>query len=343
MIERLIVLCRYLPDPTKSSGELRFWQILRQLRSRARVLTLFAEDPGNRHLFCEAEVYPMSALEAKAVPADLAFLEFWYMDLYLPTLRRRGIPVIMDSVDIEFLRREREKTIVGAGDGYYHAEKAREIASYRAADQVWAVSAVDAAQIGDFAANIVVVPNIFSPPAEVADFRHRAGVCFVGSYSHQPNVDGLRWYRDHIWPAVQDIAHTFVGHDAPDDLVALPGFVGGVDASAPHVAAARVSIVPLRYGAGLKGKLLEALACGTPIVTTAVGDEGYGAGAAGAAIVCDDPGDFGAAIRRIVDDERRWTGMSRCARALAGQYAPAAVAPIIDAALDSVLTATGRA
>jgi len=337
--EHIVVCCRDLPDCTKSSGELRFWQILRHLHRRAGALSVFAEHDGNRHLFPDLRVWPMSALAAQCPAADLALLEFWFMDEYMPSLRRHGIPLILDSVDVEFLRRAREQAVHGVDGDYYHLEKAREIAAYRSADQVWAVSERDAMHIRDLNPNLVVVPNIFDPLDHVPGFAERQGVCFVGSYNHQPNVDGLRWYREMIYPYLSDIPHTIIGNAAPADLRAMPGFVGGVEASVEYVCRARVSIAPLRYGAGLKGKVLEALACGTPVVTTAIGDEGYGVGGAGAAIVTDDPETFAAAIRRLVADEEAWTRMSRQGHAFAARYAPAAVGPIIDGALDAMLAA----
>lgn len=333
-IDRIVVLCRFLPDPRKSSGELRFWQILRHLAGRSRKLTVLAEAGAASCAGFTAR--PMTELPA-ARGADLAFLEFWFMDRYLPGLRRLGIPVVLDSVDVEFLRRAREKKVLAIKGRYHHLEKAREIAAYRAADQVWAVSEEDARRIRPLCRSVVVVPNVFAVKQRVPRFPRRDGVCFVGSYSHQPNVDGLRWYRDAIWPRLRGLRHVIVGNDAPPDIAALPGFLGGVPRSSVHVARARVSVAPLRYGAGLKGKVLEAMACGTPVVTTPIGDEGYGAGRAGAAIVTDDPREFAAAVRRLAEDETLWRRMSRCGREHAAQFAPAAVGETIDAALDAVL------
>ena len=341
-IARLIVLCRSLPDRTKSSGELRFWQILDRLRRRSRSLVVFTEESGNRHLFPDLAVYPMAALEAHAPGADLAFLEFWFMGRYLPTLARHRIPAVLDSVDVEFLRRDREKALLGLDRGTYRREKAAEIRAYRAADQVWTVSKPDAARIREIARRIVVVPNIFRPPSRVPGFASRRGVSFVGSFSHQPNVDGLRWYRERVWPLVSDIPHAILGNGAPEDIRAMPGFVGGVERSTAHVSRARVSIAPLRYGAGLKGKVLEALACGTPVVTTSIGDEGYAARRRGAAVVADDPEAFARAIRRLVGSQAVWSRYSQRGRALAARYAPSVVGPVIDAALDAAVGASLR-
>ncbi|MFN8625052.1 MAG: glycosyltransferase [Candidatus Binatia bacterium] len=337
MIDRIIVLCRSLPARTKSSGELRFAQILDRLRGRGREVLVFAEMEMNRALFPDLPIYDMSLLEEKSRGGDLAFLEFWYMDLYVPILRRQGVPVIVDSVDIEFLRRDRQKRLLGLPPECYQIEKEREVAVYRQAEQVWAVSTDDAAQIAELNPRIAIVPNIFDRVENVVPFAERRGVCFVGSYSHQPNVDGLRWYRDAVLPRVQHIPHTIIGHDAPVDIRALPGFIGGVASSVEYVRRARVSIAPVRYGAGLKGKVLEAMACGTPVVTTPIGDEGYAAGASRAAIVTDDPEAFAAAIERLHADQEVWETMARNGRALAARYAPDVVGQVIDAALTEVL------
>ena len=336
----VVVLCRYLPDPTKSSGELRFWQILRLLEARSRTVTVFAEHPGAPPL-PSLEVRPMEDLR-RLERADLAFLEFWFMGRYIHRLRRRGIPVVLDSVDVEFVRREREKRVLGITGNYHHLERRREIAAYRAADQVWAVSEDDAARIDRYCPRLVVVPNILAGKKRLPTFRRRAGVCFVGSYAHLPNVVALRWYRDAILPRVADLSHAFVGNAAPPDVARLPGFVGGVDVSAAYVETARVSIAPLRYGAGLKGKVLEAMACGTPVVTTPIGDEGYAAGRSRAAIVTDDPREFADAVRRLSTDEVLWKRMSRRGRDLAARFSPERAGATIDAALDEVV-GTARA
>lgn len=335
-MSRVVVLCRYLPDRSQSSGELRFDHILRHLIRRVEHVDIFAEQQGNRHLFADVPVHPITALDQWREPIDVAFLEFWFMAPYIDTLRARGARVVLDSVDVEFVRRAREAHVIGADAGYWHLEADREREAYRSADQVWAVSEADAWHIRPLARHVVVIPNIFQRLVGVPGIEARRGVCFVGSFFHQPNVDGLRWYRDHVLPRVEEFPHTFIGNGAPPDLSALPGFIGHVPDSTAYVQTARVSIAPLRYGAGLKGKVLEAWACGTPVVTTTMGDEGYAGAVSGAAIAADDPEAIACAVRMLMRDDAAWLAMSTRGRAIADGYTPEVVSPVIDEALAAV-------
>jgi glycosyltransferase involved in cell wall biosynthesis len=337
-LETTLVLCRSLPHPRHSAGELRFFRILEHLRRRSEHVRIFAEEEDNRALFSEWDVHDIDELPEHRSGATLALLEFWYMGRHISSLRREGVPTIVDSVDVEFVRRDREKQLLGLPSGSYRHEKKREIRAYREADMVWAVSKPDRRVISRFNPWTAVVPATYpvlrAPPRR----DQRNGVCFVGSYKHQPNVDGLRWYRDAVLPRVSDLPHRFIGHDAPEDIRELAGFLGGVEDSSRLVGRARVSIAPLRYGAGLKGKVLEAFCCGTPVVTTRVGDEGYGGGSVGAAIVTDDPAGFAAAVRAVHDDPEEWERLSRNGLALARSYSPEVAEERMDRAVDQLMS-----
>jgi hypothetical protein len=123
------------------------------------------------------------------------------------------------------------------------------------------------------------------PKAEaLKPWSDRQGFCFVGNFRHAPNLDGLRWFRGEVWPRLRirfpsAQVHLY-GAYPPEEVMSWnkphDGFrVHGPCDSVAHVfASARVNLAPLRFGAGVKGKVIEAMAQGLPTVTTEVGVEG---------------------------------------------------------------------
>jgi glycosyltransferase involved in cell wall biosynthesis len=263
----------------------------------------------------------MVELEDEAPGSDLALLEFWYPGYCIPRLRRLGIPVVVDAVDVEFRRRDQETSLIGQQNDYGINERRKEISAYRNADLVLAVSEHDQAALHGIARRTALLPNIYAPVKITPALKDRSGVIFVGSYKHRPNKDGVRWYRDYVLPLVSDLEHIFVGHDADPDIQDLPGFVGGVPSSADYVARARVSIAPIRYGAGLKGKTLEAFACATPVVATPAAIEGY-RGSEDYPLVASGPEEFARMVCRLYYDDDYWTAISAQCRTMARAYRP---------------------
>lgn len=120
------------------------------------------------------------------------------------------------------------------------------------------------------------------------DFGKREGLLFVGGFAHPPNADAVRWFAGEIYPRIR----TLMGADAPDFYIVgskvtdeikaleqpgsgiiVKGFVSEEELEQLYNTC-RVVVVPLRYGAGVKGKVVEALYYGAPVVTTAIGAEG---------------------------------------------------------------------
>src|ERR1700730_807922 len=142
-------------------------------------------------------------------------------------------------------------------------------------------------------------------------FASRHGLIFVGGFAHTPNIDGIKWFVKEIWPRVvnrlPDATLSIVGSHAPDDVFALASdhvrVTGYVDSAALArlYREARLAIVPLRYGAGVKGKLIEALSMGTPVVSTSVGMQGLSMARAFVS-VADGTGTFADAIVGIYNE-----------------------------------------
>jgi len=142
-------------------------------------------------------------------------------------------------------------------------------------------------------------------------FAQRSGVAFVGGYGHAPNLDAARWLIDEIMPAVRKrnpaIECLLVGSDMPEPLRRLckDGVVaiGHVDDLAEIFDRVRLTVAPLTYGAGVKGKVIDSLSAGLPCVCTPVAAEGLEFPGPLQACIADDTEGLAALICKLHDDE----------------------------------------
>jgi len=307
-LKKIAVICRRAPDPAHSSGELRFYQLIMLLKKKCKKLVVFTERQTKAESKLKGcDLFPLKDLKRNLAGVELGFIEFWFMGKTIPAFRERRIPVILDSVDVEFVRRKREARFIKP----VSFDKTAELRNYKKADLVLVVSEEDRSAIRRYCRRIEIIPNIHRPSGKVNGFNRRRGICFVGSYRHMPNVDGLRWYKKAIMPFVKEFDHVFIGYNAPKEIKQLKGFIGGVEDARQYVQNARVSIAPLRYGAGLKGKVGESLACGTPVVTTPVGAEGFRATHKKNIWIARNEKEFIEGICRLYNDPKAWLRISR--------------------------------
>lgn len=252
---------------------------------------------------------------------DLALLSFFNVaEQYLPLIRAHSplTRVVVDTVDVHHVRERRGAELTGDPVALAAAERTRqrEQAIYRAADAIVAVSRQDAEAITALAPEVptFVVSNVHRPVAESPGFDARNGLVFVGGFPHAPNVDAVLHFHREAWPLIRSslphVPLTLVGNRPPAEVIALAGdgvtVTGWVPDVAPYLDAARVSIAPLRYGAGVKGKIGEALSHGLPAVTTSIGAEGMGLVDGEHALIADDPSEFAAAVVRLYLDRELW-------------------------------------
>ncbi|MEP6800995.1 MAG: glycosyltransferase [Acidobacteriota bacterium] len=194
------------------------------------------------------------------------------------------------------------------------------------ADGASCVSAPDASELLRLvpASSPVVVPNA----VDLSRYEFHSGrpgngvVLFVGDLSWPPNAEGLRWFADRVWPLVASGAPRarveVLGRGAPASLVRrTPGwkFLGEGGDTRPHWARADVAIVPLRAGGGTRLKILEAAACGVPVVSTSIGAEGLELENEREILLRDDPPDFADALVRLLRDASLSGTLAASARA----------------------------
>jgi GT2 family glycosyltransferase len=173
------------------------------------------------------------------------------------------------------------------------------------------------------------------PPPAHAPPPASAGLIFVAGFAHPPNVDAAGWLVRDILPLLRaerpDLTLALIGSNPTPEVRALAG--PGIEVTgfvpdhelARRYAAARVAVCPLRFGAGVKLKVIEAMHHGVPLVTTPAGAQGL----AGLDAVCDvraEPDAFAAAVLRLLDDDAAWITRAAAQSAfVAARFSPAAV------------------
>jgi len=169
-------------------------------------------------------------------------------------------------------------------------------------------------------ATIHVVSNVHETPGAERRFAERSGALFVGNFGHEPNVDAIDYLVRDVWPRVRTrgrrIELHVVGAKAPPWLLELGAddvhVAGWVDDPTlrEYLQRSRLSVAPLRAGAGVKGKVLQSLGHGLPVVGSTVAFEGVPVVDGREALVAHGPEDFAAAVARLHDDEELWSALS---------------------------------
>ena len=227
--------------------------------------------------------------------------------------------------DLESLRERRRVEVEGGGTDAIGAFERTEADVIRQVDRIVVHSPAERDLIvNDSAPPVSVLPL---PVREIAltasAFADRSGLLFVGS-AHPPNADAVEYFASLILPRLRSRlgverltvvgeVERLVGSLSRSGALELVGHVPQLE---PYYSRARVVVVPLRYGAGLKGKVLEALASGVPVVTTSVGAEGIGLTDGVTAMIADGETAFAEAIERLYTDPDLWASMRHNARAL---------------------------
>ncbi|MGE3277343.1 MAG: glycosyltransferase [Vicinamibacterales bacterium] len=365
---RLLVVSERLPRPDESSGSCRFLTILEHLAAAADVDLWIELDettgqmplPPSR---VEADRARLTSLGIDVLPCtwtafrravarrqyDIVFFEFYAMaGRYLEVVRDLcpRAAAVVDSVDVHFARLA-SGVALGTVPGQWANEvREAELATYRAADLVIAVSADDADLLrGETGLPpIVCVPNLVRLRPRTRRTRGPDAL-FVGHFHHAPNLDGLRWFCADVWPGVRerrpDATLCVIGSYARDEVHALgrtPGvrILGYVPDLTPHLDAAAASIAPLRFGAGMKGKVTDAMAAGLPVVTTPVGAQGLDLIPGTHAFVAEDAQAFGDALVQAFSNPQAADAMGLAGQAHVSRICgPEAAAR----ALSAVLTA----
>jgi glycosyltransferase involved in cell wall biosynthesis len=153
-------------------------------------------------------------------------------------------------------------------------------------------------------------------PAPARPFAERAHFLSIGNFRHAPNWDAVLWMKNEIWPLIRQQLpkaqlHIYGSYTPPKATAlhnAAQGFhvMNWAEDALQVMSEARICLAPLRFGAGIKGKIIDAMLCGTPSVTTPIGAEAMSGGLPWPGIIASNPADIAAAAVRLYQDQDLW-------------------------------------
>ncbi len=350
----VLVADHQVPTPDRDSGSLRMHRLLLQLVELGERVVFF---PGNgalpqpytgelqRH---GITVIPDPAgqdtfLREAGAALHLALLSRpqvgWKL---LEELRMRAPQCLIgyDTVDLHFLRLQRQAelaastdALLGALAGKAAASRELELGLVRATDLTLVVSEYEQHLLRSLVpeADVRVLSNVHHPAGAVPGPHGRTGLLFVGSFDHLPNRDAVAWMAREVLPLVHrqhpgTVLHV-VGSNPTADVLELANETvevhGWVADLMPWHRRCRLSVAPLRFGAGVKGKVGESMAAGLPTVCTPVAAEGMGLVDGQHVLVAADATGFAERVVRLLDDDALWCTLSEAgASAITERFGP---------------------
>nr|WP_051211726.1 glycosyltransferase [Butyrivibrio fibrisolvens] len=330
----ILVVDHYVPEYDKDAGSKTTWQYLQMFIAQGYNVKFIGDN------FAKKEPYT-SELEQMGVevlygPWYMKNYEQWILDnqenidiIYLnrPHITEKYIDFIKNNTnikciyyghDLHFLRIGREYELSGNKKLKKEAEdwKKKEFDIMHKADISYYPSQIEVDEIHKLDPSInvkAITAYVYSTFRERKnlDFAEKKDILFVGGFGHPPNEDAVYWFATEIWPKVReklDISFHIVGSKVTPRIeklsgsngIILEGFVSE-EKLIELYDSSKLVVVPLRYGAGVKGKVIEAIYYGTPIVTTSVGIEGI-PDVEGMIEVADDADEFANKIISLYND-----------------------------------------
>lgn len=356
-----------LLTPDQDSGSLRTLRLLRILVRMGCKVTFIADnldgaEPYRTQLSNEGvEVVHSphfttveSFLRRHGSEFDVVTLCRHYIAIHLVDIVREvnsRAQIWFDTIDLHYLRLRRQFELDGKKSTGNQAELAHreEMAVIKQADLTIVVSEVEVEELSREApsSRVIVVSNIHEISDTEIARAGRNGVMFVGGFQHPPNVDAVEFYAEHIWPLFRktcpNVPTYIIGSRMPDRLRRFGeehglDMIGFVEDLMPYYDTCALSIAPLRYGAGVKGKVNQALSFGLPVVGTPVALEGMGLIDREHVLMAGEPESFALAMAEAYSDGALWSQLSRNGRAsLDGRFTSEVARAALHCALKDVV------
>lgn len=334
ILGRALVVDHNTPTPNQDAGSYAALQEIKTLQRLGFKITFLPENMAHigtanielQRMGVEVLHAPFvtslhQALEQRPDEFDLIYITRYDVARRALAAIRKMAPrakVLFNNADLHFLR-ELRSVHHGATDlDRALTVRTDELALMRDVDAILTYNESEEAVILSHnlrSDNIFRCPWVATCKPTPASYKARNGLLFLGGFKHTPNLDAVQYFLDEIQDhlkldAAQGLLHV-VGSHPPEKLRALDEagdihLYGFVDDLADAFDATRVFVAPLRFGAGIKGKIIEAMAYGLPVVTTSVGAEAIGLVNGINALIANDAEDLAQAIMRLSTDEDLW-------------------------------------
>jgi len=337
LASKILIIGYVWPEPTSSAAGLRTWNLIDTFMNIGWEVIVASQSKENEF----TQKIRDRGIQTASISANDSHFDQWIKDLEpdfvifdrFVTEEQFGWRVaenvpqavrILDTQDLHFLRRTREHELKGTPKGkkgeWYSADLLREIGSIYRCDCTLLLS--------DFERDLLVkqyaIPASllftgrfhYGPVQSSPGFHERADFMMIGNFRHPPNADGILWFHKEIWPLIRSElkdARVFIyGAYPPKEMMNLSdpkmGFhvVGPVPDQFVVFKKHRVSLAPLRFGAGIKGKISDSWWAGTPVVATPIGAEGMSEELSWGGAVGQDPQSFAECAIALYTQQNLW-------------------------------------
>lgn len=337
---RVLVLEHCTPTPDHDAGSVTVVNLMLLLREMDFQVTFIPEDNflylpdyttdlqrvGIEVLYAPFVTSVDQHLKEHGARYDLVFL-------FRPKVVERNIEAVRQycpqaktlfyTHDLHFVRMAREAALFEDADKAEAAAemKVRELTALNAVDASIVVSEkeLEAVQNDLPADKLHVLPLILNAAGTDKGFSDRKDLIFVGGFQHPPNADAVKYFAAEIMPIIRrelpGVCFYVVGSKVTDEIKALAAddiiITGFIEDLTSLLDKMRVSVAPLRYGAGVKGKVGTAMAAGVPVVTTTIGAEGMSLTDGENIVVADDAENFAKAVIEVYRDKEFWNKLSQ--------------------------------
>ena len=334
----ILVIDHHLPMPDRDSGSLRMFQILKLLRDLGHRVTFIPDNLADISPYTgelqkrgiEVVYHPYvkkvrdylishgSEFDCVVLSrCDFARKHMADVRLHAPQSR-----IIFDTVDLHYLREDSEARLTRDPEIRRKARERQQLEHelIEQADETWVVSPVEQQLLQQKlpGKSVQLLSNIVDVPGSKTPFALRQDYLFIGGFQHRPNIDAVLFFVQKIYPLVseqlRDAKFYIIGDKAPPEIVALATdriVVAGLQKDVrPFFDSVKLSVAPLRFGAGVKGKINQSMAFGVPVVATSLAIEGMNLTDHEEILVADEPKDFARALIELYESEELWNRLS---------------------------------